>query len=146
MTESGVPVADAVGDTADPDPDEVHEIDRVLSAEKCGNRYRLWIKWKDYADSTPMWKHELERQSVNPELLREIAEAVQRCRDQLNLSREPEDDPVAEDEEVALPDNEAPPLGRGAPRVRKAPERYSCTLAADPLTAAVLQVVNSAPS
>ena len=94
------------------------------------------------ADSTPMWKHELERQSANPELLREIAEAVQRCRDQLNLSREPEDDPVAEDEEVALPDNEAPPLGRGAPRVRKAPERYSCTLVADPLES-LLDILNN---
>ena len=101
------------------------EIDRILSAEKCGNKYRLWVKWKDYADATPMWRHDLLQQNCNEELLQEVADAVQRCRDQLNIGREPDDDPEVGDETVATDEAAVPGIHGRPGRVRQAPTRFA---------------------
>ena len=102
------------------------EIDRILSAEKCGNKYRLWVKWKDYADATPMWRHDLLKQNCNEELLQEVADAVQRCRDQLNIGREPDDDPVVGDETAITDEVVVVPGTHGRPgRNRQAPARFA---------------------
>ena len=68
MGEAGVklPIAevpDEAGSNADSDADddEVYEIEKVLSAEKVGGKYRLWIKWKGYDEVTPQWKSVLLR-------------------------------------------------------------------------------------
>lgn len=72
-----------VGGDGDLEDDEtVYEIDKVVSAERIGNRYKVWIKWKDYDDITWMWKHELVKQSSNTELLNEIDKAVAVARDE----------------------------------------------------------------
>ena len=133
-TETGVPIAaptpqdgDSAGD------DDVYEIDKVVSAEKVGNRYRLWIKWVGYHETTPMWKHDLLKQTCNAELLSEINDAVERCRLRLNdHGAQPDDDPVVHDEEADLDAPEAvtgdDPAGdeRGRPRrTRRAPAHYT---------------------
>ena len=51
LTESGIPVPGSLvhNEVVSPDPspdDRIYEIDRVLSAEKVGGRYKLWIKWR----------------------------------------------------------------------------------------------------
>ena len=95
------------------DDDTVYEIDRILSAEKVHGRYRLWIKWKDHADATPEWKSDIERQTSHPELLQEIQDAVQRCREQLNEGRE-DDDPVVRDELAAEDGYHSGAMGDGS--------------------------------
>ena len=115
LTDQGIPLpaADEVAEHVTED-DEVYEIDRVLRAERLGNRFRLWIKWKGFADATPMWKHDLERESSNAELRREIDEAVQRCRDE-ELRHDDEPEPPA----APATDDQVPrQYGRGH-RVRK---------------------------
>ena len=100
LTERGIPLppqAELV-DSSVEDDDATYEIDKVLRAELVGRRYRLWIKWKGYADPTPMWRHQLESQSCNEELLKEIREAVERCREELQHA--PAEDPVEAPEQA----------------------------------------------
>lgn len=147
MTDSGIPLFNSPTNGPTWDPDQVFEIDKVLSAEKCGTKYRLWIKWKDWADATPMWRHELIRQNVNPELRQEIDDAVRRCREQLNLRGDAPDDPhdSSSDQAQDRPsdadgnqDNSDPPETRGHPgRSRRAPRRYTDAFTVIALTSAV---------
>lgn len=98
LTEAGVPLPQHNVRVPDTTPDTtVYEIDKVLRAEKIGNRYKLWIKWKGYIDPSAEWKSDIEKQTSNEELLKEIEDAVQRYKDEQG-GREPEDDPVVEDE------------------------------------------------
>ena len=63
-----------IGDN--PDDEESYEIDRVVSAERIGNRYKIWIKWVGYPELTWRWRHELVQETLNDELLSEIENAV----------------------------------------------------------------------
>ena len=100
MTDMGVPLYPNGGEVlVEDDPDKEWEIDKVVSAEKVGNRYRLWIKWKGIFDPTPMWKSELEAETSNEEVRAEIKEAVDRCKI-LNREVAAEDDPEVEDVRV----------------------------------------------
>ena len=92
----------------------------------------IWIKWKGHVDPTPMSKAQLLRESNNPELLREIEEAMQRYRDE-HASRV---DPADDDDGLATPDS-APPnfevsLGRGL-RTRTARVIHNVSLVSEAL-------------
>ena len=56
--------------------DEVYDIEHVSHAEKVGDKFKIWIKWRDYDELTWEWQHSLEYQSCNNELLGEITRAV----------------------------------------------------------------------
>ena len=117
LTDLGVPVPGAAAppSMAEPadlsDPDQVYEIERVLRAKKVGGRYMIWVKWKGFVDPTPMPKAQLLRESSNPELLREVEEAMQRYRDEYSNRLDPLDDDDPEPE--APPPAAEAPLGRG---------------------------------
>jgi hypothetical protein len=118
LTDKGIPLSPAgpSGDTSDPldpDDDEVYEIDKVLRAEKIGNRYKLLVKWRGYVDPTPMWRHDLERQTSNAELLREINEAVQRCKQERLQHPEEEPSQRTADEPTEAGTSDTTLLGRG---------------------------------
>ena len=131
LTEKGIPLPMPTGtatagagaaDVAD-DPDRVWEIEKILRAEKVSGKYRLWVKWADYADPTPEWRHFLVAQTSNRELLEEIDEAVRRCQEELRLQEGDQDDEADEAAAVELENilgKDAVPaeLGRGQ-RVRK---------------------------
>ena len=107
MTELGVPLPSVRVNSAEKDNDDddtVYEIERVLRAEKIKNRYRLWIKWKGFNDPTPMWRSHLAQQTCNAELLKEIDDALDRCRTELNGADADEEEDVdyAEQDEQAL--------------------------------------------
>ena len=92
ITESGValpqhvaePVVD--GDLTEAD-DTVYDIERVSHAERVGNMYKIWIKWRNYDKLSWEWRHDLVAQSCNAELLSEIEAAVARERERLSATR-----------------------------------------------------------
>ena len=141
--ESGVPLETAPADGDAAGDDEVYEIEKVVSAERVGNRHRLWIKWVGYHETTPMWKHDLLKQTCNEELLSEIRDAVERCRLRSNdHGAQPDDDPVVHDAEAdadapeAAADAESEVDTRGRPqRSRRAPAHYSPTWYVDEVSA-----------
>ena len=107
------------------DDDTVYEIDRILKAEKIGNRYRLLVKWKGNYDPSPMWRSDLVNQTTNEDLLEEIEDAVQRCREELREANEIDDDPVVADKEEEVHVAEGGETdGR---RARKRTSRYEPT-------------------
>jgi len=148
MGEVGVPlpiaeVPDEAGPSADvDDDDEVYEIEKVLSAEKVGGRYRLWIKWKGYDEVTPQWKSVLLRESCNQELIDEVDAAVAACKLRMNDRTDDEDDPVAEDEVVINEESDVTELAEK--RRRRAPEKYSPTWLMDSDVIAFMQEVDAA--
>lgn len=127
MTERGVPLpaADTHATEQLDDDDTVYEIDRILKAEKIGNRYRLLVKWKGDYDPSPMWRSDLVSQTTNEDLLEELEEAVQRCRGELREADEIDDDPVVADNEEEAHVAEGGVIdGR---RARKLTSRYEPT-------------------
>ena len=137
-------VPDEAGSSAevDTDDDEVYEIEKVLSAEKVGGRYRLWIKWKGYDEVTPQWKSVLLRESCNQELIDEVEAAVAACKLRMNDRTDDEDDPVAEDEVVINEESDVTELTEK--RQRRAPEKYSPTWFMDSDVIAFMQEVDAA--
>ena len=127
MTERGVPLPTTNTNETDQleDDDTVYEIDRILKAEKIGNRYRLLVKWKGNYDPSPMWRSDLVNQTTNEDLLEEIEDAVQRCREELREANEIDDDPVVADKEEEVHVAEGGETdGR---RARKMTSRYEPT-------------------
>ena len=56
---------------------EVYEIDKVDYAEKVGNRYKVYLRWKGYPEERSYrWRHELLKETSNPALIEEIESAV----------------------------------------------------------------------
>ena len=118
------------GDLEEPD-DEVYEIDRIVSADRIGNRYRIWVKWKGYDEITSRWRHELIAECSNRELLDEMEVAVQRARDRHraehgHLDEDPEPESVAPDitqPAQALPVGGADALDDDRPLAQRRPRR-----------------------
>ena len=54
----------------------LYEIEKILRAERVGNRYRIWIQWQGYDDITWRWRHELVSEISDEKLLSDIADAV----------------------------------------------------------------------
>ena len=105
----------------DGDPEQVYAIDHILSAEKVGSRYKIWIKWKGYSSPSWEWRHDLVASSANVELLREIDDAVAVARAKYDSELPlPSADTVDQPE---LEKCEPEVLGRGVPRIRQQPQR-----------------------
>ena len=104
----------------------MHEIERVLRADKVGGRYMLWIQWKGYQDPTMEPRKHILDQCNNPELLREIDAAVERYRaEHPRHVLDDVDADAAQDDPVASSPAGAELLGRGhrvRPVVRYFPE------------------------
>ena len=136
-TPGGQP-ATADGDVVGQDDDETYEIDQIVSAERIGVRYRIWIKWKGYSEITWRWWSELKQESQGQtELLQDMERAVEVARAKHKLEHghlEDDDaDPSPADERpnlVSVPETEpepeptgnedAPNLAQRRPRRRNA--------------------------
>ena len=122
VTEMGVPLP-LNDDTAAEveDDDTLYEVEKILRAEKIGNKYRLWVKWAGYEEPTPMWRTHLLAQPLSDELLAEIEEACQRYRDEHpRYADESDDEPDASSPAHAPADAPLP-----ATRSRKPTDRYN---------------------
>ena len=120
----------------------MYEIEKILSAEKVGGKYRLWIKWKGYDEVTPQWKSVLLRESCNQELIDEVDAAVAECKLRMNDRTNEEDDPVAEDDVVIKEESDVTKLAEK--RARRAPEKYSPTWLMDSDVLAFMRELDSA--
>lgn len=131
LTEDGIPVHGTTTDTedipADPDdPDQVYEIERILSAKKEGGRYMILVKWTGYADATYVPRKQLLEDCEDPEIVKQVADAVERHR-LANLRFTDDEEPDTEDERNAEGTNaDETDLGRGR-RQRRSVMRYSPT-------------------
>ena len=132
MTELGIPVPGSTGDVTVNviDPDQVYEIDRVLRATKVGGKYMLWVKWKGYQDPTPVPRAQLLQDTNNPELLREIDEAVARYREEKLLAADDGDEPELEEPEDTDDPSEPEQLTGRVPRIHRPPVRYNPSIGA----------------
>ena len=141
ITESGLmmPAAattmDKVGSSLDGDPyagdEAAYEIEAITHAERIGSYYKVWIKWVGSEEPTWRWRHELSKETSNPEVLKWMDEAVTKERDRRNTSN---NDYAQQEEEdvIEVPGNdEEAPLGRGAPRARAPPAYFMFMLAED---------------
>jgi len=105
-----------------------YKIEHVKYAEKVGRYYKIWLKWAGYDELSWRWRHELVAETTNHELLKEIEDAVAAERERVKATHK---DAYAEQEEeldaeppLAQEEQPEEPLGRGAPRQRRAPDRY----------------------
>ena len=56
---------------ADPDdPDQVYEIERILSAKKEGGRFMILVKWTGYPDATYVPRKQLLEDCGDPEIVK----------------------------------------------------------------------------
>ena len=96
LTEYGIPVTPRVDTTDDPrqDDETLYEIERIVRAERIGNKYRIWIKWVGYDDITYRYRHELVTEISDPDILKSIDDAVEIERSNATAGRgvNPEDD------------------------------------------------------
>ena len=83
LTESGMPImpqgtaftGNGDGDVVD-EGDIIYPIERILRAERVGNKYRIWIKWEGSEEITFRWRHELVEELSDEGTLKEIEDAV----------------------------------------------------------------------
>ena len=61
--------------------DSIYDIERVVRAERVGNRYRIWLKWVGYDEITYRWRHELVKETSEPTVLADIESAVDAARE-----------------------------------------------------------------
>ena len=80
---------------------------------------------KGYLDPTPVPRAQLLQDTNNPDLLREIDEAVARYRDEKRLEEDDEDEPELADPEDSDDDSEPEQLTGRVPRVHRPPIRYT---------------------
>ena len=123
ITEAGVPLTLDGGTMPEDvaDDDALYEVEKILRAEKIGNKYRLWIKWVGYDEPTPMWKTHLTAQPLSDELLKEIEEACQHYRDEhRRYEDESDEEPEVQPTARVLDDAPLP-----AKRERRPPQHYN---------------------
>ena len=87
----------------DENGDQLYEIDRVVRAEKVGGRYRIYLRWKGHSDITFRDHAELLAETSNPQILLEIKDAIQLCKDtqQYEQGHLPSSD---DEEDITAPD------------------------------------------
>ena len=105
-----------------------YKVECVKYAEKVGRYYKIWLKWAGHDELSWRWRHELVTETTNAELLKEMENAVTAERNRIKATRK---DVYSEQEEEleaepppAREEQPEEPLGRGAPRQRRAPDRY----------------------
>jgi hypothetical protein len=117
LTEHGIPLPDTTTNGAEEELQNLREIDRIVSCDRVGSRYRLWIKWKDIAEVTPTWRHEILPQLTDEKFINQIHDAVTRCNERNNdhhYELTNDGDPVEDNDELDAVDdannsNPAPP-------------------------------------
>ena len=112
---------------ADPDdPDQVYEIERILSAKKEGGRFMILVKWTGYPDATYVPRKQLLEDCGDPEIVKQVEDAVERYR--LSNLRLAVDGELSTEDEQPVGDQPAveAALGRGR-RERRAVMRYAPT-------------------
>ena len=143
LTDQGIPLSGSSEQTPTWDPTLIYEIERIIEAQKLGNRYRLLVKWEGWTDPTWEWKSDIEKQDISQALQDEINDAVERYKDKVDAHRvlaDDEEEDLAEttaEEEVPLPSPGGVPQGSpdsGSPgvtsegrfprRVRRPPDWY----------------------
>ena len=62
------------------DDNDIWNIERVVRAEKVGDKYVIWLKWKGSDELSSRLGHELIAESSNPELIKEIRDAIAAAR------------------------------------------------------------------
>ena len=72
--------APALGNGDVTDAEEVHEIERVVYAEKKGNQWVLGIKWAGHDQVTEMTRANLQRETCNEEIAQEIESCIAAAR------------------------------------------------------------------
>jgi hypothetical protein len=145
------PRATPDGDLEDADEDNVHDIEHVSHAEKVGNVFKIYIKWRNSDEITFRYRHELVNETTNPELLQEIEDAVQEERARLRAQRgqavddaEMEDTPPQDAPDADNEQQDEPQLGRGH-RVRTRAQFYQPALmvSADETTLPLVSLENA---
>ena len=161
ITESGLAISRPGNTSTEPngglDSDETeYEIERVLNAQRIGGKYKIFLKWKGYDEITFRWRHELLRETTNPELLDEIARATDTARREYQaehgyLEEEPEEDTGTEANPTitAIPEPTVMDTADERPIAQRKPRRKGALLAfadsvPDALTTALLYLRQSA--
>ena len=122
LTDMGVPLP-SVAPRSPPqgEDSDVYDIEIISHAERVGNVYKVWIKWKGYDEITWRWRHELIKETSNDEILKQIDDAVAQERLRYGASITHAGDSEVEDaapgEAGAVAEPQAALLGRGQ-RVR----------------------------
>ena len=89
LTDSGLAVSpddvrpivfDGDLDDDNDDDNDIWNIERVVRAEKVGGKYVIWLKWKGSDELSSRLGHELMAESSNPDLIKEIREAIAAAR------------------------------------------------------------------
>jgi hypothetical protein len=161
ITESGLAISRPGITSTEPngglDSDETeYEIERVLNAQRIGGKYKIFLKWKGYDEITFRWRHELLRETTNPELLDEIARATDTARREYHaehgyLEEEPEEDTGTDANPTitAIPEPTVMDTADERPIAQRKPRRKGALLAfadsvPDALTTALLYLRQSA--
>ena len=116
MTEYGYAVGkpklistdEADGDVGGAD-ETLYDIERIVRADRIGNLYKLWIKWKGHDDISPRWRHELVKETSNPEILVNIDQVVKEARERHRIEHGATESDDIDDLEVSVPPNEVTP-------------------------------------
>jgi len=93
------------------DDDELYDIERIVRAERIGNRYRLWIKWTGHDDITSRWKHELVQEISDPIILASIDKLVDEARDRAKTEYGHLDEEIEPDQDATAAPNLVSPAG-----------------------------------
>ena len=72
------PAAPPAADEATPEDDELHIIEKIVSAEKFGRGWRLRVKWEGFDDVTPEPLSKILQQVDHPDILKQITECQER--------------------------------------------------------------------
>ena len=117
-----LPASGGDGGLDDESDDHLYDIERISHAVKVGRGYHVYVIWKGYpADqASPRWRHELVQEISDPDLLKQIDDAVQTCKERADAERGAASAEADDDMEPVPPPAPAEqndePLGRGAPR------------------------------
>ena len=124
VNQNGLALIGADGDVGGTD-EVLYDIERIVRADRIGNLYKLWIKWKGHDDITPRWRHELVKETSNPEILINIDRVVQEARERHRIEHGSTEADDIDDLDVSASPNEVAPItipstqvpsGRGAIR------------------------------
>ena len=106
-----------------------YTIDKIEYAQRVGRYYKIWIRWKGFNELTWRWRHELVSETSNAEVTEQIEAAVAheraRCATVAKDACAESEEEFVEDAPQNLAEQPEEPLGRGAPRERKAPTRFA---------------------
>ena len=69
--------------------------------------YKLWIKWKGYDEISPRWRHELLKETSNPEILVNIDQRVQEAKERHRIEHGSTEADDIDDLETSVPPNVA---------------------------------------